>query len=714
GGDLGPGVPRAQFACACFHWIFAFSVVARNLLLRAKAEAAATRADAAEVFDYALAAPGKEWTWWLDRCGNAPIEKLLWWRRRALWVGLDILLRGYKGKHFLDASQETPGPDMMEDVSPAQVQAVPPRGELAGRSDKDAWELREGMLVRKHRAMRLTLFTPARMKDTPVLEEHLSGQRRTVMQQPGGAHVINDDYKLAEKPTRSMMERWRGETQFEILPEFRKLYGPSAEASASSALEEQPRKFARTLRDGASSAASSRPQRLQDPLDDLPVPSPPERLKDPIDDLPVPSPPERLQDPVDDLPAVEGQLPPQPEYLEEEHASAAPYSTSEESDSEEELIADGMAKQAQYIETPAQHHVYACEIDVGDKDLRRLRKKPQKAAVWLSQKMMEKSKEVSWRSLDESQKKEYDEAMAVEVTNVVRESAIRALTKQELASVDPRQVMSMRWVLTRKQSGLAKARLVVLGYQMPGIENVKTASPTLSRTVRNVMLSVSSHAGFALESGDVTRRLIGIAGVHVDDFLIAGDLNDEGYVTAKAQLQAKFRFGKWDSAAGEGFTFAGCRVWQDKHGIHLDQEEYIREWVQEIPLSSARANEWKSSLTAAELSELRGVLGTLSWKASQTGPLYQSAVSLKLSEIPHATIKTILEVNKLVRKVRRQAKQKITFPAWRLPWQQMSTVGWADASQGNRPNKSSTIGFMACYGPREIADGEEVQLAMVA
>ena len=213
---------------------------------------------------------------------------------------------------------------------------------------------------------------------------------------------------------------------------------------------------------------------------------------------------------------------------------------------------------------------------------------------------------------------------------------------------------------------------------------------------------------------DQQGRLIGIAGVHVDDFLIAGDLNDEGYVTAKAQLQAKFRFGKWDSAAGEGFTFAGCRVWQDKHGIHLDQEEYIREWVQEIPLSSARANEWKSSLTAAELSELRGVLGTLSWKASQTGPLYQSAVSLKLSEIPHATIKTILEVNKLVRKVRRQAKQKITFPAWRLPWQQMSTVGWADASQGNRPNKSSTIGFMACYGPREIADGEEVQLAMVA
>ena len=42
-----------------------------------------------------------------------------------------------------------------------------------------------------------------------------------------------------------------------------------------------------------------------------------------------------------------------------------------------------------------------------------------RAAVWLSQKMMEKSKEVDWRKLTEAEKKEYDEAQAVEVSNVV-------------------------------------------------------------------------------------------------------------------------------------------------------------------------------------------------------------------------------------------------------------------------------------------------------
>ena len=36
-------------------------------------------------------------------------------------VGLDILLRGYRGKHFLDASSESPGPDLEEDLSPAQA-----------------------------------------------------------------------------------------------------------------------------------------------------------------------------------------------------------------------------------------------------------------------------------------------------------------------------------------------------------------------------------------------------------------------------------------------------------------------------------------------------------------------------------------------------------------------------------------------------------------
>ena len=98
----------------------------------------------------------------------------------------------------------------------------------------------------------------------------------------------------------------------------------------------------------------------------------------------------------------------------------------------------------------------------------------------MNQKMAEKPKEVSWKSLTLDQKKEYDEARANELSNVLSSAAVRALSKQELQGVDPRKVMGVRWVLTWKASGKAKARLVVLGYQARNLTEV-AAAPTLSR-----------------------------------------------------------------------------------------------------------------------------------------------------------------------------------------------------------------------------------------
>ncbi|CAE7836823.1 GIP [Symbiodinium sp. CCMP2592] len=724
-------------------------------------------------------------------------------------VGLDILLRGYRGKHFLDATQENPGQDLLEDLGPADVQAEPPHQEDApqGRGERDVWEIRDSMLIRKHRVPRLTLFTPVRIKDLPVLEDHLSGRRRTVLQSPGGGNVIEDNYKTDPKPARSMMDRWRGETQFEILPEHCAKYLPARDPDLARRPEESARKAPRLQGPEASSSSSPPPLPEHDPLEDLPVPASQSGIaaeigddEPPVPDTPVPpefSRGERSGNAPLFRGGSEQQLPEQPEFLEEEHASAAPYSTSEES-SDEELLPDGDGmKGISFVEDVPSHAAYACEMEMTDQDLKRVRKRPRKAAVWLSQKMSEKSREVSWRSLTEEEKREYDEAQAVEVTNVVREAAIRALSAQELQDVDMKNVMAMRWVLTRKQSGKAKARLVVLGYQAHNLTSVETSAPTLSRTGRNVLLATAANHHFTLESGDVTsaflqtmkslesenllvfapvelavmfgadpkdagmimkltkafyglvhapRRwheavvealtrsgwkqlksdrcifalyspdgsLVGIAGVHVDDFLIAGLESSEIYKRAKQDLQNTFRFGKWDSAKGPGFDFAGCHVWQDERGIHMNQEEYVRDWIQEIPLSSTRAQQLNSPATPHEISELRGALGTLSWKASQTGPQFQAAISLKLSEIPFASVRTIVEVNKLVREVRKTAKQRITFPAWNYPWQDIATVVWADASQGNRPNKSSTVGLMACLGPSEIKDGSEVPLAMIS
>ena len=77
--------------------------------------------------------------------------------------------------------------------------------------------------------------------------------------------------------------------------------------------------------------------------------------------------------------------------------------------------------------------------------------------------MSEKGKEIVWEHLPLSEMKEFDLAQATELNQVAISGALRNVTKKELDALDPAKVTQMRWVLTRKSAGLAKARLVVLG-----------------------------------------------------------------------------------------------------------------------------------------------------------------------------------------------------------------------------------------------------------
>lgn len=308
----------------------------------------------------------------------------------------------------------------------------------------------------------------------------------------------------------------------------------------------------------------------------------------------------------------------------------------------------------------------------------------------------------------------------------------------------------MRWVLTKKNDGAAKSRLVVLGFQMPHIEEVETASPTMARASRNLLLMVVSNNAFRLQAGDVTaaflqaqeslehlqmtvwapaeltvlygadpacpvmplritkrfyglvqsprcwfndvsktmasqgwvpiladrclfglyaddtQELIGIAGLHVDDFLLGGGSHPK-FIAAEKALKAADKWGKWQE--GE-VGFAGARITQLQDGsLRVDQQSYVEKWLEEIQLPRQRLQQVKSSLTPKEALMLRGALGTLAWKSSQTGPHHQADAGILLSEVPMATINTILKVNKLIREVRRESHQCLIFPSWKVHWE---------------------------------------------
>ena len=157
---------------------------------------------------------------------------------------------------------------------------------------------------------------------------------------------------------------------------------------------------------------------------------------------------------------------------------------------------------------------------------------------------------------------------------------------------------------------------------------------------------------------DHTRELIALAAIHVDDFLICGMEGHSKYEGAKQALQAQFKFGKWC----EKDFVAGCHLRQEADGIYVDQTEYVDRWLEEVPISKERARQEKSPLNPREVSSLRGALGMVSWKASQTGPHHQAEVSLLLSEVPLATVKTLEAVNKLIREVRKESDAAAVVP----------------------------------------------------
>ena len=198
-------------------------------------------------------------------------------------------------------------------------------------------------------------------------------------------------------------------------------------------------------------------------------------------------------------------------------------------------------------------------------------------------------------------------------------------------------------------------------------------------------------------------RIVGVAGLHVDDFLIGGDRSCEYVLEAEKKLKAAYRWGKWQQ--GE-FTFAGCDIKQHSDmSISINQKSYVDKWLEECVIDRQRADKKNLPLTNEEISQLRGILGTLAWKASQTGPQYQADVSLLLSEVKYATIDTLQRANKLVREVKRDAQQSLRFPAWKLGLKDLAVVTWCDASQHNRPDKSSTYGLVTGVAPRALLEG---------
>ena len=142
--------------------------------------------------------------------------------------------------------------------------------------------------------------------------------------------------------------------------------------------------------------------------------------------------------------------------------------------------------------------------------------------------------------------------------------------------------------------------------------------------------------------------LKGVIGIHVDDFLIS--LADGGKGEKwMSEIKSLYRWGSWKTSESE---FAGIRLRQQRDfSITVDLEDCTNKFITEAHR--------QGSLTVQELSMLRGVLGTASWRAQQMSPQFAADVSMLFSATAQPVVQDLLDANQLVRDMRRSAAQAL-------------------------------------------------------
>lgn len=155
------------------------------------------------------------------------------------------------------------------------------------------------------------------------------------------------------------------------------------------------------------------------------------------------------------------------------------------------------------------------EIVIQDKDIEnwKIEEQPMEMAFLVSAAKRQKS-EVRLRDLDPKEIELFKKAKQGEINNWLSTGTVKRIFRHQIPED---QILRCRWLLTWKNveqpapgepDQKAKARLIVLGYMDPQLEDIPRDSPTMSKTSRMLVLQMISSEGWDLMSFDVKAAFL--------------------------------------------------------------------------------------------------------------------------------------------------------------------------------------------------------------
>ena len=180
------------------------------------------------------------------------------------------------------------------------------------------------------------------------------------------------------------------------------------------------------------------------------------------------------------------------------------------------------------------------------------------------------------------------------------------------------------------------------------------------------------------------RELQGVISVATDDLLHGGT---EAHWKQMEQLNQRYRLGKFSKGDGR---FVGKEIKCQADGsIMIHQPLYVKEKVKEIPISRERKSQKFSLCTSSEITQLRGLLGSLAWLSKETRPDLAGRTAILQQSMPTPYVQDLLEANALAREAIKNPDVGIKIRPIPLEHLRVGTI--TDASWGNvKANKEES------------------------
>ena len=130
-------------------------------------------------------------------------------------------------------------------------------------------------------------------------------------------------------------------------------------------------------------------------------------------------------------------------------------------------------------------------------------------------------------------------------------------------------------------------------------------------------------------------------------------------------------------------------------------------------MNATRRKQKDDPTNEKEKSQLRALLGGISWHAQQVAPYLAADVSLLLSEVTHSTVDTIIRANILLSQAKAKASYKMKIHAFDEA-DELTLVAWVDAGNCNRSDGGSTQGIFIGMTPNQIHQGQLCGVSPIA